>query len=134
MATLNLLTSMRYIEWNPVRTNRVVHPSQHEWSSYAHNAMGRDDPLLQEHPVYMALAEDSQQRQHAYRELFGLHIDTAEIHAIRQALNQELVLGPEDFKGRIERMTRRQSPLRPPGRPGAHESRKRNGGPPIITD
>jgi len=39
----------------------------------------------------------------------------SEIHEIRDALNQELVLGREDFKDKIERMLERQSR---PGRPG----------------
>ncbi len=40
--------------------------------------------------------------------LFSNGLDKAELHAIREALNQELVLGREDFKDKIERMTKRQ--------------------------
>jgi hypothetical protein len=32
-------------------------------------------------------------------------MDHRQIHAIREALNQELVLGREDFKDKIERMS-----------------------------
>jgi putative transposase len=44
-----------------------------------------------------------------------MHRDHWQIHAIREVLNQELVLGREDFKDKIERMTKRQ--VRP-GQPG----------------
>ena len=118
-------TCMRYIELNPVRANRVAHPGEYRWSSNAHNAAGLGDPLLQHHPLYTALADDAQQRQYAYRELFRLHIDNGEIHAIREALNQELVLGREDFKDKIQRMTKRQSRPGQPGRPRVEEAEAR---------
>ena len=41
---------------------------------------------------------------------------------LREALNQELILGREDFKNKIERMTKRQARPGKPGRPGAQES------------
>jgi hypothetical protein len=44
------------------------------------------------------LDNDAQQRHYTYRELFRMHMDHRQIHAIREALNQELVLGREDFK------------------------------------
>jgi putative transposase len=110
-----LLTCMRYIELNPLRANMVAHPGEHRWSSYATNAHGRDNPLLTPHPVYRQLGLNPASCQHAYRELFRNHMDCATIHDIREALNQELVLGREDFKDKIERMTARQTR---PGRSG----------------
>ncbi len=35
-----LLTLMRYIELNPVRTGMVEHPADYPWSSYRCNAHG----------------------------------------------------------------------------------------------
>ncbi len=55
------------------------------------------------------------------RELFRMPMDHRQIHAIREALNQELVLGREDFKDKIERMTKRQLPPGQPGRPRVEE-------------
>ncbi len=117
-----LLTCMRYIELNPVRANMVEHPGEYRWSSYAHNATGLVDPVVRHHPLYTALAYDAPRRQHAYRELFRLHIDDFEIHASREALNQELVLGRQDFKDKIQRMTTRQSRPGQPGRPRVEEA------------
>ena len=65
--------------------------------------------VFQSHPLYLALDKVKEFRQSAYRELFRMHLDAAEIHTIRKALNQELVLGREDFKDKIEIMLKRQT-------------------------
>ncbi len=116
-----LLTCMRYIELNPERARMVSHPSEYRWSSYACNATGQANLLVNPHPLYDALGNNAQQRQSAYRELFREHMDNRQIHAIREALNQELVLGREDFKVKIERMTKRQVRPGQPGRPRVEE-------------
>jgi len=111
-----LLTCMRYIELNPVRANMVKHPSEYRWSSYACNATGQTDKLIHPHPLYTALDKNTEQRQFAYRELFRLHLEPDEVHTIRDALNQQLVLGRDDFKDKIEAMTQRQTRPKPMGR------------------
>jgi putative transposase len=60
-------------------------------------------------------------RHYTYRELFRMPMDHRQIHAIREALNQELVLGREDFKDKIERMSKRQVRPGQPGRPRVEE-------------
>jgi putative transposase len=116
-----LMTCMRYIEMNPVRANMVRHPSEYVWSSYAANAQGQFDKLITPHPLYIQLGGDPEQRLLAYRKLFNQLMGKTEIHAIRTALNQELVLGREEFKDKIEKMLKRQ--VRPgiPGRPRIEE-------------
>ena len=116
-----LLTCMRYIEMNPVRVAMVSHPGEYAWSSYKTNATGKVDPLLQPHPLYTALGQDAVQRQSNYRELFRGHMADSELHDIRAALNQELVLGREDFKDKIESMTHRQIRPKALGRPCVKE-------------
>ena len=116
-----LLSCMHYIELNPVRASMVNHPGEYRWSSYAANAQGQEDFLVIPHPLYTALDKMASQRQHAYRELFRHHIDATLLHSIRDALNQELVLGRDDFKDKIEQMTKRQTRERQPGRPRINE-------------
>ncbi len=41
-----LLTCYRYIEENPVRADMVETPEYYRWSSYHHNALGKDDKLI----------------------------------------------------------------------------------------
>jgi putative transposase len=112
-----LLVCMRYIELNPVRAGMVAHPDEYRWSSYGHNACGRPDRAVSPHPLYTALGTDSAQRHEAYRELFRHHLDPLLTGAIREAVNQELVLGRDCFKERIEEMTKRQTRPRKTGRP-----------------
>ena len=112
-----LLTCMRYIEMNPVRAGMVSHPGEYRWSSYAANARGMANTMLDPHALYLALGKDPGERQYAYRELFRRNLDGSQIHEIREMLNQELVLGREDFKDRIAQMTRRQVRRGKDGRP-----------------
>jgi putative transposase len=98
---------MRYIELNPLRAGMVSHPGEYQWSSYARNATGSDDDLVAAHPVFASLASEVEMRCYCYRELFKSHMEDSDIHEIRAALSQELVLGRDDFKSRIEEMTQR---------------------------
>jgi putative transposase len=116
-----LLTCMRYIELNPVRAGMVNHAGEYKWSSYGANAQGRDDVLLSSHPLYTALGPNPEARQQTYRELFRHHVDAAQLHEIRDALNHELVLGRSYFKDKIEALTQRQTRLGIPGRPRVEE-------------
>jgi putative transposase len=116
-----LLVCMRYIEMNPVRAGMVVHPGDYRWSSFHANAHHKADKLLQPHPCYRALGEDDDLRAAAYRELFRYHLGDSQIHEIREALNQELVLGRDDFKDRIGTMLSRQTRPARTGRPRVEE-------------
>ncbi|MCW8830680.1 MAG: transposase [Gammaproteobacteria bacterium] len=118
-----LLTCMRYIEMNPVRAGMVKHPGDYRWSSYHSNAGFKNNLMIESHPVYKRLANSVEQRQHAYRELFNKDLDQEDLHAIREVLNQELVLGREDFKDKIEQMTRRQTRPGESGRPKIEDGR-----------
>jgi len=116
-----LLTCMQYIEMNPVRAGMVNHPGEYRWSSYHHNAQGQSDPLLTEHPLYRTLGEDPSEQQHAYREQFSQHLEHTTVGDIRAALNQELVLGREDFKDKIEQTLQRQVRRGKDGQPRIEE-------------
>lgn len=113
----HLLTCYRYIELNPVRAQMVDHPGDYRWSSYHANAYGKPDPRLTPHDEYTRLGSNSSQRQHAYRELFRHHMDNETLHNVRNALNQELVLGSSRFKDEIETTLNRQTRPHKLGRP-----------------
>jgi putative transposase len=97
---------------------------EYRWSSYRSTALGGDDPLLTPHDEYLRLGRDAAARRYAYRELFRHHMDDSALHDIREALNQELVLGSERFKDRIDQMVSRRVRPGKSGRPrvndGAH--------------
>ena len=106
---------------NPVRAGMVQHPAEYRWSSFAANAQGRPDTLLTRHPLYLSLGKSRHEREYAYRGLFRQDLDSGQVQQIRDALNQELVLGREDFKDRIEQTLNRQTRPGIPGRPRIEE-------------
>jgi len=65
-----LLCCYRYIELNPVRANRVKKPEEWKWSSYAFNAYGENDELIQPHAVYLAIDKEKKKRLEYYRGSF----------------------------------------------------------------
>jgi len=103
-----LLTCYRYIESSPVRARIVGSPGQYPWSSYAHHAAGREDRVVRDHPIYVALGTTPYERQRAYRELFRQPLDSEELEEIRASVNEGLVLGGDRFKDAIERAAARR--------------------------
>lgn len=75
-------------------TQRLPHHLEvNRWSSYAANVQGDADRLITPHPLYLALDALPARRQTVYRALFQDHLDDELLHAIRESLNHELVLG-----------------------------------------
>ncbi|MFQ5757730.1 MAG: hypothetical protein ACE5H7_16750 [Acidiferrobacterales bacterium] len=99
----------------PCGAHRVAHPGEYGGLSYGYNAYGSNNRLIAPHPIYTTLSSDPATRQQAYRELFSAQLEPDLIHAIGDALNQERVLGRDEFKDKIERMSGRQTR---PGRSG----------------
>lgn len=91
-----LLVCQRYIELNPVRAGMVRYPGHYRWSSYRCNAEGREDALVQPHPLYLSMGEDEGERQQAYAALF--HGDEeVQRQALRSASRGNGVVGSEEF-------------------------------------
>lgn len=121
-----LLVCSRYIELNPVRAGMVSHPSDYPWSSYAFNALGKDNSVLTPDPLYLALGNDADERQAGYRALFDHHIPEKTLNEIREATNKAWVLGGGRFQEEVEKLLQRQVKPKPRGgdrRP--EKSRKR---------
>ena len=119
-----LLTRMRYIELNPVRAqNMVEHPAQYPWSSYQHNALGREDSLVTPHQLYQHLGKTGEERQSAYRQLFRAKIPDRILDEIRHATNKAWALGNNQFKRRIEAQLKHR--IEPKAKGGDRKSAKR---------
>ena len=97
-----LLTCMRYIELNPVRAGMVYHTAEYAWSSFGYNALGKPDPLLSPHSVYVGLGPNDDARRHAYRLLFAVALTTEELQDIRKASAFSMPLGNDRFREQIE--------------------------------
>ena len=112
-----LLTCMRYIEMNPVRSDMVKHPGDYSWSSFRANAYGEDDTLVTPHLLYRQLDRIETERHKAYRQLFRTQLTRNEVESIREATNKAWVLGNDRFRAKIEALTGRHSSPSPRGRP-----------------
>lgn len=112
-----LLTCQRYIELNPVRAGMVAHPAAYPHSSYHRNALGRSDPLLTPHKVYLDLGRSALERRTTYSRIIEPELDADSLRTIRVSTNACLVLGTEGFQDHIETLVKRSvRPLRM-GRP-----------------
>ncbi|MDP2071226.1 transposase [Methylotenera sp.] len=112
-----LLRCYRYIELNPVRANMVAQPIDYAWSSYANHAEGKENVLLTEHPLYLALGSNVDARQHNYRDLFKHHLNEVDLQGIRNATNKGWVLGNDSFKDKMSAASNRRLTPLPKGRP-----------------
>ena len=118
-----LLICMRYIELNPVRAkNMVDHPAKYPWSSYAYNALGKEDLLVTPHIEYRRLDKKAQDRQSAYRQLFRARIPEMTLEALRESTNKSWVIGSERFKARISKIIGR--PVKSSGHGGDRKSKE----------
>ena len=99
-----LLACQRYIELNPVRAGMVRYPGHYRWSSYRCNAEGREDVLLQPHPLYFSMGKDEAERQQAYAALF--HADEeVQRQALRVASRGNGAVGRAEFVRELQTRT-----------------------------
>jgi len=59
----------KYIELNPARAGLVGLPQHYTFSSYRHYAFGEADRLVDDNPLFLSLADDSNKRSKIYREI-----------------------------------------------------------------
>ncbi len=115
-----LLICMRYIELNPLRADRVAHPSRYRWSSYGYNALGKTNDLITPHLEYQCLGPTDDKRRAAYRQLFKHAISAKNMSEIREATNKAWVLGNARFKQEIQKRLKRR--VEPAARGGDRRS------------
>lgn len=118
------LTCYRYIELNPVRAHMVTNPAEYKWSSFNHNAFGRNDDLVRPHALYKRLGITPDERQSSYRALFNAHLPGAELKAIRDATNLGWACGDENFQETVANQVER--PVAPSERGGDRRSKRFN--------
>jgi putative transposase len=97
-----LLKCYRYIELNPVRAGMVLHPADYPWSSYCWHGTGRNDEVIRDHALYLALDRDLARRLQAYAGLFRTELDGETLAEIRSALQRGRALGNDRFQEEIE--------------------------------
>ena len=73
----------------------VAHASEYPWSSYQHNAAGREIGLITPHELYDALGKTPKARQSRYRAMFKGVMADADIQDIRDATNKSWLLNDQ---------------------------------------
>ena len=91
------LTCMRYVELNPVRAGLEAAPGTYRWSSYRHHAFGGRDVLLSDHPLYLALGSNPDDRQLAWREICGQQMTSEQLERMRRSIRSGFVLGESTY-------------------------------------
>ncbi|RJG21700.1 transposase [Massilia cavernae] len=107
----------RYVEFNPVRAGMVANPADYRWSSYAHHAGIRQEPLIMDHALYWGLGNTPFQREAAYIELAQHALTPDELSAIEQAVLKGWPLGSDAFKTQLQNKAKRQVLPAKRGRP-----------------
>jgi putative transposase len=89
----DLLNVMRYIDLNPCRAKMVNHPKYYKWSSFAHYAYGKKDPLITPAPAYLAISETSSTRMELYLEM----IESLWKEKVKNNYSKVLFIGNPDW-------------------------------------
>ncbi len=113
------LVVLRYIESNPLRARivRRLEDYPHEWSSYAHHALGEGNPLLSEPPGWRGLGNTEAQRRRAWARLCHAPLDEPTRARVAARLTSGRPFGGERFVAKMaKRLGLRLAP-RKRGRP-----------------
>ena len=111
------LACIRYIELNPLRNQLAFDPLDYPWSSYAHHAGVRPDPLITDHAKYWELGNTPFQREAAFIELAQQGMSGLELDTINAAVLKGAPLGSHAFKVALGHRTKRQVLPAKRGRP-----------------
>ena len=115
----HLLACMAWIDLNPVRAGLVAEPADYPWSSHAHYAGLRGDPMLAPHALYWALGNTPFEREQAYARQVRQALGSPAQLELGQALRNRAAFGGESFIAELQARTRRRLTPGRPGRPAA---------------
>lgn len=116
------LACSRYIELNPVRSGLVSDATDYQWSSYAHHAGIKSDPMITDHALYWSLGNTPFDREIAYRAIVSEGAPIDEVEAITAATIKGWALGSEKFKEQLGKQTTRRIEPGKRGRPARKPS------------
>jgi putative transposase len=106
-----------YIELNPVRAQLASDAMAYPWSSHAHHAGVRPDPVITDHALYWALGNTPFQREALYKELTERSLTAPQLEVIEKAVLKGWPLGSDAFKAGLEKKAQRQVLPAKRGRP-----------------
>jgi len=109
-----LLACGSYVELNPVRAGIVKAPQDYVWSSYAANAYGKRDDLIDRHVIYDRLSTNETVRKE-YRTFVQQMLRKHE--SMRGEMERRTIYGSGDFIRQVNRRYKLDAVIRKPGRP-----------------
>jgi len=118
-ASTHFLACLRFVEGLSEAGGAAAQPGDREalHSSAAHHLAGRDDSVVQAHPVYWALGNTPFEREAAYRRFVSQPASTQQLAAILHAAMHGWVLGSDTFAARAADHAQRKARPSSPGRP-----------------
>lgn len=112
-----LMPCCLYVEQDPVRAGMVADAADYPWSSYAHHAGVKTDPLIVDHPLYWALGNTPFAREAVYRKALEKPLGKDDMQAIEQCALKGWALGSAQFKAALEKGGARRTSPAQRGRP-----------------
>ncbi len=103
-----------------MRAGLVRKPEEYRWSSYTHNALAQEDPMISPHREYQRLGATPAARAKAYRALFKQKLSDETVDTITDSVLKGWALGDARFAARIEKLSGRRATRLPKGRPRRH--------------
>jgi putative transposase len=117
-----LLACGSYVELNPVRAGIVKDPRDYRWSSYRAYAYGKENSLVDEHPIYWELSKDESDRRKRYRDFVKGMLRFKD--AMRGEMNRRAIYGSEVFAGKVKKAYAMEEIIKPIGRPRREPNKK----------
>lgn len=112
-----MLPTMVFLDLHPVRAGLCPVAADHAWSSHAHYAGYRSEPMLSMPAVVWQLANTPFAREAAYRARVEAGLDPQAAQRIARSVNQAWVLGDTEFVAQLQREHSRRLSPGPRGRP-----------------
>jgi putative transposase len=95
----------------------VSGPQDYLWSSFAHYAGQRNDPLVSPHPLYWEMGNTPFAREAAYQTMVQAGVEGGAQQALTDATLRGWALGEPDFVADLQKRTVRRISKSKAGRP-----------------
>jgi putative transposase len=112
-----LFVVLRYIEANPLRAKMVTELAEYRWSSYPHDGLERDDPLLSHFPEWDELGRTEAERHRRWRAKVRAVQMEAELTTVRSSLRSGRPFGTAEWTEQTAERLNIEFIPRPRGRP-----------------
>jgi putative transposase len=109
--------SLAWLEQAPVAAGLAVRPADYPWSSAAHHAGLRRDPLLTDHAAYWQLGNTPFEREAAWRGILEQPVTSERASRLLDAVRRGWPVGGESYLSRLAATVGRPVAPRPRGRP-----------------